>query len=41
MSELDRIKLKISFHEKMFFSALAVLLALLDGAADAEKQDTA
>ncbi|MBT4330025.1 MAG: hypothetical protein HOD58_08885 [Gammaproteobacteria bacterium] len=29
MSELDRIKLKISFHEKMFFSALAVLLALL------------
>ena len=29
MSELDRLKLEIGFHEKMFFSALAVLLALL------------
>lgn len=28
MSELDRLKLEIGFHEKMFFSALAVLLAL-------------
>jgi len=29
MGELDKIKLEINFHEKMFFSALAVLLALL------------
>jgi hypothetical protein len=29
MSELDRLKLEIGFHEKMFFSALAVLLGLL------------
>jgi uncharacterized membrane protein YfcA len=28
MSKLDRIKAEISFHEKMFFVALAVILAL-------------
>lgn len=28
MSKIDRIKAEISFHEKMFFAALAVILAL-------------
>ncbi len=28
MSKLDRLKAEISFHEKMFFAALAVILAL-------------
>ena len=29
MSKLDRIKAEISFHEKMFFAALAVLLSII------------
>ena len=29
MAKIDRIKAKISLHEKMFFAALAVVLALL------------
>ena len=28
MSKLDRLKAEISFHEKMFFVALAIILAL-------------
>ncbi len=28
MSKLDRLKAEISFHEKMFFAALAIILAL-------------
>jgi hypothetical protein len=31
MSKLDRIKAGISFHEKMFFTAIAMMLGLLDG----------
>jgi cell division protein FtsL len=29
MSKLDRIKAEISFHEKMFFTAIAMMLGLL------------
>ncbi len=29
MSELDKLKLQINFHEKMFFVSLASLLAML------------
>ena len=29
MSKIERIKAEISFHEKMFFAALAVLMALV------------
>ncbi len=29
MSKLDRIKADISFHEKMFFAALAVIVGLI------------
>jgi hypothetical protein len=34
MSKTDRIKAEISFHEKMFFAALAMLLALVGWAAE-------
>lgn len=34
MSKVDRIKAEISFHEKMFFAALAVILALVGWAAE-------
>jgi uncharacterized MAPEG superfamily protein len=34
MSKIDRIKAEISFHEKMFFAALAVILALTGWAAE-------
>ena len=33
MSKLDRLKADISFHEKMFFSALAVMMGLIGWAA--------
>ena len=29
MSKLDRVKAEISFHEKMFFAALAVIIGLI------------
>lgn len=29
MSKLDRLKAEISFHEKMFFTAIAMILGLL------------
>jgi len=29
MSRLDKIKAEISFHEKMFFAALAVVIGLI------------
>lgn len=34
MSKLDRIKAEISFHEKMFFTAIAMMLGLLGWAAN-------
>jgi hypothetical protein len=34
MSKLDRIKAEISFHEKMFFTAIAIMLGLLGWAAN-------
>jgi hypothetical protein len=34
MSKIDRIKAEISFHEKMFFAALAVVMALVGWAAE-------
>jgi len=33
MSKLDKLKADISFHEKLFFSALAVLMGLTGWAA--------
>ena len=33
MGELDKIKAEISFHEKMFFAALAVIIGLIGWAA--------
>lgn len=33
MSNLDRLKADISFHEKMFFSALAVMMGVIGWAA--------
>ena len=33
MSNLDKIKAEISFHEKMFFAALAVIIGLIGWAA--------
>jgi len=33
MSRLDKIKAEISFHEKMFFAALAVVIGLIGWAA--------
>ncbi len=34
MSKIERIKAEISFHEKMFFAALAVIMALVGWAAE-------
>jgi uncharacterized membrane protein YqaE (UPF0057 family) len=34
MPKLERIKAEIAFHEKMFFAALAVVLALVGWAAE-------
>ncbi|MEQ1544417.1 hypothetical protein [Methyloglobulus sp.] len=34
MPRIERIKAEISFHEKMFFAALAVILALVGWAAE-------
>jgi hypothetical protein len=34
MGKLDRIKAEISFHEKMFFTAIAIMLGLLGWAAN-------
>ena len=34
MGRLDRIKAEISFHEKMFFTAIAMILCLLGWAAN-------
>ena len=34
MSKLDRIKAEISFHEKMFFTSIAIILGLLGWAAN-------
>jgi hypothetical protein len=34
MSKLDRLKAEISFHEKMFFTAIAMMLGLLGWAAN-------
>ena len=34
MSKLDRLKAEISFHEKMFFTAIAMILGLLGWAAN-------
>ncbi len=34
MSKIERIKAEISFHEKMFFAALAVVMALAGWAAE-------
>ena len=34
MSKLDRLKAEISFHEKMFFTAVAMILGLLGWAAN-------
>ncbi len=34
MSKVDRIKAEISFHEKMFFTAIAIMLGLLGWAAN-------
>jgi len=34
MSKIERIKAEISFHEKMFFAALAVVMALVGWAAE-------
>lgn len=34
MSKLDRLKAEISFHEKMFFTAMAIMLGLLGWAAN-------
>jgi|GEM_PF-631420 len=34
MPKIDRIKAKIAFHEKMFFAALAVILAVIGWAAE-------
>jgi Flp pilus assembly protein TadB len=34
MPKIDRIKAEISFHEKMFFAALAVILALIGWAVE-------
>jgi len=34
MPKIDRIKAEISFHEKMFFAALAVVMALVGWAAE-------
>jgi hypothetical protein len=31
MPKIERIKAEISFHEKMFFAALAMVLALVGG----------
>ncbi|MCU7835445.1 MAG: hypothetical protein KZQ83_09330 [gamma proteobacterium symbiont of Taylorina sp.] len=33
MSKIDKIKAEISFHEKMFFAALAVVIGLIGWAA--------
>jgi len=41
MSKLDRIKAEISFHEKMFFAAVAAVLALMGWlAANIESDNT-
>jgi hypothetical protein len=34
MPKIERIKAEISFHEKMFFAALAVVIALVGWAAE-------
>ena len=34
MPKIDRIKAEIAFHEKMFFAALAVILAVIGWAAE-------
>jgi len=34
MSKTDRLKAEISFHEKMFFTAIAIILGLLGWAAN-------
>ena len=34
MPKIERIKAEISFHEKMFFAALAVILALVGWSAE-------
>jgi hypothetical protein len=34
MPKIERIKAEISFHEKMFFAALAVVMALVGWAAE-------
>ena len=34
MSKTDRLKAEISFHEKMFFTAIAMILGLLGWAAN-------
>ena len=34
MGKLDRLKAEISFHEKMFFTAIAIILGLLGWAAN-------
>ena len=34
MRKLDRLKAEISFHEKMFFTAIAIILGLLGWAAN-------
>ena len=34
MGKLDRLKAEISFHEKMFFTAIAIMLGLLGWAAN-------
>ena len=36
MAKIDRIKAEIAFHEKMFFAALAVILAVIGWAAERE-----